>query len=488
MELFLGLDPALLPRFRAQPILKAYRLGRSKTSSEQGVLFDSETLALRKRGISVTILRRGRSFVESIQRGEEPPSFRRVATQDPPAAPADQPDLLLVPIFDYRLTRAVSLVGGPRWQAEMTIEQGDVNGRHRRAAYCRVSFRLLDGNAAPLIALLQALAEKLPLRLMSGRAWTAAFDCLRDRGPQPVKAKLPPLPEDCSNRQALRLIAHAGLEHLLANQDSLFDSGDPEAIHQMRVALRRLRSALSLFKPMLNDPQSQALRAELRWMQQTLGGARDGDVLLTEIVQPLERLYQFTPGYEGLVERIEQMRQAERQAMLKEVAAPRFGQSLLRLACWIEEAGQGQAMAEEPVKSFAQSVIDRRYRQLRKRMADFLSLDEIGRHLCRIQAKKLRYAIEFFGKLMSDRGSQKFIAELAALQDGLGHLNDIAVGFRILQRIGQQAEQAETAFVAGLVAGWHQNSVGDMVERAWDQWHEVEKLPRFWKDDKDGVK
>jgi CHAD domain-containing protein len=487
MELFVTLDPSLLSRFRAQPILKSCRLGRTTSHIEQGILFDSEDLALQKRGISVTVIREGKRVVEVIRRGDGKAAAQNRSTDRLEIAPAPLPELpqiALQPRFRYRLTRSFCLIGGNHWQAEMHIERGDLwptpDLEGPATAFCQISFHLLQGHGAPLAALLRALAETLPLRLTSGQAWDAAHDALRPGARKAVKAKPPPLPPDCANRQALRLIGRAGLAHLLANQACLLDNGDPEAVHQARVALRRLRSALSLFKPLLNDPESEAVRGELRWMQHCLGAARDNDVLLADIILPLERLYHGEPGYAALIGEIGRRRQEARSAMREQLKTPRFTQCLLRLACWIEEVGHDHPLRDTPLRNLALATLTRRYRQVRKRMMHFHALDETARHACRIEVKKLRYALDFFSGVLADGRSQKFSAQLAALQDRLGRLNDIATARHSLQQIVLSSGQAELGWAAGQIAGWHQHRVADLLDQAWEGWHAMEKLPPFW--------
>jgi triphosphatase len=351
-------------------------------------------------------------------------------------------------------------IGGAKWRAEMSV---DTTG-----PACRIGFTLLEGSAAPLSMLLQALAERVPLRLANGA----------EPPDQPfVKAKLPALPAGASNGEALRLIAAACLAHLTSNHHCLLASGAPESIHQMRVALRRLRSALSLFKAMLHDPHSQALRAELRWMQQCLGAARDADVLIAEILAPVEREFGSARGLHELVKLVEQRRKSDRAAMLAEVKSPRFTKGLLRLACWLED----MPPADGPVRELALDTLNRRYRRVRKQMSRFHKLDEAGRHDVRIQIKKLRYSIDFFGGLISDRRAAKMTGQLAALQEVFGHLNDIASGNRLLHQIASQSAAPNISWAAGLVTGWHQNRVDDLLRQAWNLWHELEKTPAFWK-------
>lgn len=487
MELFVTLDPSLLPRLRAQPILKSCRLGRTTSQAEQGILFDSADLALLGHGISVTVIRQGSHAVEVIRRGDGKPALQNRPGESMEILPAPLPELPHITLqarFRYRLSRSLCLIGGNHWQAEMRIECGDLwaapEADDSATAFCLIAFRLLYGHGAPLTALLRALAENLPLRPASGQPWAAAHDALKSGKRSAVKAKPPPLPFDCGNQQALKLIGRTCLAHLLANQACLLENGDPEAVHQARVALRRLRSALSLFKSMLNDPESEAVRSGLRWMQQCLGATRDHDVLLADIIVPLERLYHSEPGYDALTTEIGRRRQEAFDAMRDQLKTPRFAQCLVRLACWIEEVAQDHPLKQAPLRTLALATLARRYRRVRKRMMHFHALDETGRHACRIEVKKLRYALDFCSGLLADRRARKFSAQLASLQDCLGRLNDIATARQSLQQIALSSGVAEIGWAAGQIAGWHQHLVAELLNQAWDGWHAVEKLPHFW--------
>lgn len=89
-----------------------------------------------------------------------------------------------------------------------------------------------------------------------------------------------------STADAFQVIAPACLDHALANARSV-GAGDAEGIHQMRVGLRRLRAALSLFKPLIDGAESEAIKTELKWLTEQLGQARELDVLVTDGIGPL---------------------------------------------------------------------------------------------------------------------------------------------------------------------------------------------------------
>src|SRR5262249_53070112 len=134
---------------------------------------------------------------------------------------------------------------------------------------------------------------------------------------------------------AFQIIARACLHHLVANQ-SLMLGGDAEALHQMRVALRRLRAAISLFSDMLTDPQTEALKSELKWITGELGPAREFEVLLKHVARPVADCERDGPGT-ALVSR--ELRRKREDALARArtaVESLRFRDLALDTAAWIE--------------------------------------------------------------------------------------------------------------------------------------------------------
>jgi CHAD domain-containing protein len=420
MELRLSLAPADLNRFRRQPVLRAYLQGRPRNRVERGVIGDG---------------------------GDARP---------------------------YRLSRSTYPLAGGTWTAELTVSHGELGA----TPFCLVDIRLLTGPGAPLCALFEAIAETVPFSV-------SRLDLpllLPGRLPVSIKGKPPPLDTGMSAADAFGQIAASAFAHLAANHDCLRGRGSAESIHQMRVALRRLRSAMSMFKEMLDSPETEALRTELRWLQQCLGAARDWDVLLADTVAPMRETLGGLAGYERLCALIAERRQQARSAALADLATPRLPRLMLRLACWIEGAGRGHPIGARPVAELARAILDKRYRRVRKEMTRFLDLSVEGRHQCRIDIKKLRYAVDFFGALYPVKRGQRLLPLLAALQDRLGALNDVAVARDKLEALVLQDGSAELAWAAGQLIGWHSGHSGRLLEQVQQDWTAVERMPAFWKE------
>ena len=369
----------------------------------------------------------------------------------------------------FRLVRSAYLLGGRAWQAEMVIVHG--------SDICYADFRLTEGPAEPLLTLLQAMSETASFALVPQNRNPLA-------GPPPPFLKSPAatLHRGMSAAEAFSAIAAASAAHLTANHECLRHAEAPEAVHQMRVALRRLRSAMSMFKEMLAGPETEALRGELRWLQQTLGAARDWDVLLADTVAPLREPLGELPGYERLCGLIAERRQEARQLAMAELATPRLPKLMLRLAFWIARAGQDSPQAGQPVPELARAVLDKRYRRVRKDMTRFNELSIEGRHQCRIDIKKLRYAADFFSGLYPAKRGQRLMPLLASLQDRLGALNDVAVARDKLEALVLRDGSAELAWAAGQLIGWHAGRSGRLLEQVLTDWAAVEKIPAFWRE------
>jgi triphosphatase len=180
-------------------------------------------------------------------------------------------------------------------------------------------------------------------------------------------------------------------------------AGDAEALHQMRVALRRLRAAISLFSDMLTDPQTETLKGEFKWITRELGPARELEVFLKRVVKPVADRERGEPGIRLVSRELRQKREDAIARARAAVESPRFRDLALDAVAWIEtgdwtgnpEDAAGM-LRERPVEALAVEQLRRRWKRILKSGKRLDTLDPQHRHRLRIQAKKLRYAAEFF--------------------------------------------------------------------------------------------
>jgi CHAD domain-containing protein len=267
-----------------------------------------------------------------------------------------------------------------------------------------------------------------------------------------------------------------------------------EELHDMRVATRRLRAALSLFAGVL--PQEiEREREELRWVGQMLGVVRDLDV---QIEQLHERLRTMPEADRAALERLGQLldeqRRGARAEMLEALDSPRYEAFVARFGKALRArraAGSGSATA--PARAVAPDLIERRYRAVRK-AASKIDRDSPAPqyHRLRIRCKRFRYALEFLADLYPT-GPKPLIRRLVAVQDLLGSHQDAEVAIERLRK--QAAERGselgpETTFAMGEIAERHRSSATRLrqqfpaaysrVARPWKQFrrHIEEQRPK----------
>ena len=247
--------------------------------------------------------------------------------------------------------------------------------------------------------------------------------------------------------------------------------GDSAGVHQMRVGLRRLRAAISLFRDMLQDADTARIKSELKWLTGRLGPARDLDVLVTESVAPLRRESPDQPEVKLLEAELKQKRGRGFDSAKDAVESERYRKLVLATALWLidgqwltDKDALAAARRERPAAEFARDVLQRRTRKIVKKSRRLDRRDAQARHRLRIAVKKLRYAGEFFARLFEapNKARKRFARALKALQSALGKLNDIAVHQALARQYAHPGPRAkkrpQKAFAIGLLAGREQMS------------------------------
>jgi len=235
---------------------------------------------------------------------------------------------------------------------------------------------------------------------------------------------------DMSVADAFRTVGRSGLRQIVANAPAVHD-GRPEALHQMRIGLRRLRAGMALFADVLAGEELDAIKGKLKWITQELGPARDLDVLAADVLDPLRAAHPDDPELAAAYCDFVEHRAAAYARAIGAVGSDRFRKTLLDVAAWIETGAWSVGdQAQAPVLAYATSALTRLRRKVKKRGHNLRNLPAAKRHKLRIAAKRLRYATEFFtatfpGKKSTKR-REKSLAALKTLQDSLGVLNDIA--------------------------------------------------------------
>lgn len=516
IELKLACEPDALERLRrAAPISEAAQ-GRSRKQSLETVYYDTPDRALLQRRAALRVRSQGQSFTQTLKTEESTGGIRRgewnvpvgsilpdlAALADTEAAgllegTADR----LAPLFATRMERTTRQLtvetDGAAGDIEIAFDRGSIEAGEGRAPISEVELELKAGSAAALYRFAARLNEAAPLHIETLSKAARGYR-LAGVTELPVEKKPDPgFGPDATVEQALDGIVRSCQTHWLANQATALDGADPEGVHQCRVAMRRLRSALSVFRKLLPGERLEWLRDEAKWLAGSLGPARDWDVFRAELLAPVAEAFPDNADLADLDAAAAAMRDKGYEEARDGIRSPRATAFLLALGDWLESRGWRDgagdkvvARAEAPMVEEADRQLKKRHRQVLKRGKKFQNLSPEGRHQLRIAIKKLRYLSEFCQPLYGRKRAKTFLSALKDLQDSLGHLNDVAVASRLIEeaRIAQRdgaiatAGDGEPALrgAGGLVIGWHSRGAVDLEPDLLGQWQAFREAKVFW--------
>jgi len=501
-ELKLLLAPLDLGRLRRDPRIKALQQGRAATRLVRSVYYDTPQFALLRAGLALRLRSDGKRWLQTLKaKGQaaaglhlreewewplpgEALDFGLLATT-PEAKLFRAPRLraALGPVFATAFTRtSLRLAFADGSLAELCLDSGEVRSGRRASAISEAELELLAGSRLRLFELALDLAERVPLRLGQASKAERGYALARGLPARPVKAAALELDERGSVAGAFSIIVHSCIAHLQANETGFLAGRDPEYLHQLRVALRRLRACFSLFKSVIPQPVFAPVVNQLRAQNAVLGKARDWDVFVHEMLRALRTQRADEAAVAAFERRCVRMGRVHLRAAQDTVAAAAWQRLWLELGRLLAEGAwiEGHAGLALPLGDFAANLLAQRAAALKKRGKRLRELDAAGRHRLRIAAKKLRYAAEFFAALYPKRRVRPYVQSLAAMQEVLGGLNDAATLLRLLPEALAGARVPDPR-VAGMIEGWsaastHLKLAG--LRGAWEHW---QRQKPFWK-------
>lgn len=409
--------------------------------------------------------RQGRAArpVEALPPLDVPALPGRLPAREPAPLPAEAVEVA-------RFTgRRATLAPGLDWiEGRLTTPAGGA---------LRTARLLAQGEAAPLLGLCTDLSATLPLLPARVALTEEALALAESRPPRPRRAGPPSLAGAETIEAALVAALGHLFEVLLAEAPGCRIEAGPRGVHQSRVALRRMRSLLRIFRPVVDGPDWRALDSALKGLAATLGSARDWDVFLDGIAAGTLAALEGDSRLRRLIGAARRERERAYGAVAELLAGPEFrgavwlGLSLLLL--------RPAAVAERPLAPFASAVLQKRWRRLKKAGHEMESLGAEALHEMRLDAKRLRYAAEPFAALWPGKAARRFNRRLAALQDALGLANDAVVARALAARL---AGRGAGEFAIGTVTGFAAGRAEGSRMAALAAWEELRRAGRFWND------
>jgi inorganic triphosphatase YgiF len=500
IELKLLAPQGILEKLRETPVIVQHARNRGVVRRLETVYYDTPERALFQRGMSLRVRRSGKHFIQTLKLlpdigrplarrqwetpvdGITPDLARLPAAEigDPVATLA--PDAL-VPAFATKVRRHARQLDLPDASVEIAFDEGTIEAGARQEVLSEIELELKRGNAGVLFDLGNQLLDAAPLqvgtRSKAERGYALAFDVVQPA----AKAEPFGITAEHAVDDVIALLVGCCWHHLLKNHPVAEEGSDPEGVHQMRVALRRLRTICALFRRDIPSPSFEMVNSEARWLMQQLGPARDWDVFAETTVT---RLVTAAPDVDlgGLREAVEQQRKSRYGPLQTVLAGPRCNRFLLSLGHLVERRGwrneidsEALAVLSQPMPTLADKILTRWHRKALKRGAHFGQLNTDAQHDLRIDLKKLRYAAEFLLPLHAP--AKRYVARLARLQASLGRARDIA-STRILLDAIRQNDRPALHLAIGAVTGWQARDQIAVAKTMRKRWRRFKATPAFW--------
>lgn len=497
-ELKFPLSPDALASLGQHP---AFRQPSASTSRLKSVYFDTRTRALKKAGLGLRVRSadgrlvqtlKGEGLAGPVERREwetevEREKPDRGALENTPAAKFLRDDDRLAPVFTTDVERTIR-----RWTdgsnvIEISVDEGEIVAARRRERLSELELELKAGEPRALFDLADDIVKTFPVRLSLSSKAARGYQLASGKKPEALKSE--PI---CGSgvRSAgdfFQMVAWNCLDQIAKNAEILATRRKTEALHQMRVGLRRFRAALTVFRDMLQGPDLAVAKKETKWLADQLDQARDLDVFIAETFQPAFVADKHRSGYAELGAHLLKAQSAAYQRAIAAIESPRYAHFLLKTAAWLEigdwlttRQPMIRSQRERPADDLAREQLDRLRRKVVNAPKKLQKLDEAERHKLRIQAKKLRYAGSFFAEAFPGRKKQqrRFSKELARLQDALGELQDVVVARDLAGDLVRE-KSPQAGLAAGLMVGARECEAD--IDPANTALGRLRRMKRFWR-------
>ncbi|QDQ80825.1 CHAD domain-containing protein [Paraburkholderia megapolitana] len=322
----------------------------------------------------------------------------------------------------------------------------DVSDVHDAAEAPHAARRALFAIAREIVAALPAFAV---LDSAVDRAFRDNFQTQLE----PVYAQPIDLAGTATQRDALIAIGGNLARHWFGNEASVRDAANVESVHQMRVAQRRLKTAMRLFRHWQDDAWTMQIAPGLKWLGDLLGDARDWDVFIDSTLPALVAADTDAARWSGTFDAANVQRLAMRARIQDGMHSSRYAQLTL---AWLEWQGEllhddrraaAGDVAADSLNTHAGKRVRKAFKQLMA-TPKLTTLDDASRHQERIRAKRLRYTLEFIESLTTKQTRGEVVKTLSRMQGVLGDGNDAVVALGYLEQLEVDAYQL------GFARGW----------------------------------
>jgi inorganic triphosphatase YgiF len=476
-------------------------IGPAATRELRTVYFDTPEHDLHAAGVSLRLRRQDGGWEQTVKVDQhveggvsnpielqtfvedERPNIRKISDKSVRRAVQKAlSDTSLRPVFETVVQRTTRSIKVQDSEIELAIDEGEVRAGEERQDLREAELELKAGSAEGLLLAAEKLLAGHELKLSSRSKAERGYRLVlgkKDDGIEPEKAHPARISRKDTCKIALSSMLESAIRQVLVNRRAVLETDDPEAAHQLRIGIRRLRSALRALRPLVDHASLRAFERSARDIGRSAGVLRDADVLISGVHAPVEAVTTDKTGFAELHEALVQNREAKRDEVRRALSGPQWAKLQLYLSLWPRILNEIDGL-NKPITKHARKALAKAWKKPAKLGRHLDQLDAAQRHEMRKALKKLRYQAEFMTPLFDHREGKQFIRQLKALQDVFGYINDVRMTPRLVEIQQERQAGSEAARAASYVAGHHDAEAAHVWRRAGKVWRKLERSPRFW--------
>jgi inorganic triphosphatase YgiF len=494
-ELTFDITAEAMARLRRHPLLRARLPQPDRARVLKSTYLDTRDHALGRAGYSLRLRGEAGRLVQTIevprlgilQRCEQ----QTITTDDEPAVPdnliarlcGDHLPTAMQPVFTVETARQSCCLGGVR----VCLERVRVVAGDKVAPLHAVVLELRRGRHATLFEVARQIQAIIPADISVRSPAHDGYQLLNGGKIVAVKASAIALTPSMSAAEAVTTVLGACLSQLLANRAGVC-AGDPDALHAMRVAARRLDGAIRVFSEVLSADETGIVARELKWIGSELGKAREFDVFLAEAVRPLMKAFPKRNSVAELHRTFARQRATAYRGVKMALTSDRFRAFALRALEWAD----GRCIDDENRDSKASIVVAEELSRQKQKMRAGRHLEKLDpkqRHKLRLRAKRMRYAAELTRGLFEGPRNTPLIdrslVALERLQTALGELNDQAGWKEMLDAAAEKARRARRppparSLVTHLLSRDGGSQTKALLKTSAKAYHALARAGKFW--------
>ena len=431
--------------------------------------------------------------IEQVLESQEP-DLDALSSADLPKEIRDlADDIELQPIFETQIERTKYMVNSSDGdEIEFVFDEGQVKAGDKSQPLCEIELELKAGKSQFLLDIAELLLKHKGIgfsklsKAQRGYKLEQGEDLSSDYAP--LLAKKVELSNQHSSEDAFAEILGSVVEQITSNFDVILNTEDPGGPHQLRIGLRRLRTLLQAYRPLINWNRIRPLAKDAQKMSRIVGELRDADVLISDISKPILEKADIKLDPEPLLAELRLYRDDVKKQVKHELQKKRWRLFQLQLGLFVATSGwrdglssQQLRVLQDDVEGEAIKILNKSWKNAAELGVKIETLDIEARHTLRKSLKTLRYLTEFFSSIYSKKQVRPFLKNLKQAQNIFGYLNDVDVANKIPQ-ICKQAEtpDSEALMISGYLLGWHGSEAQNAWRDAKSQWQSLQDTEKFW--------